>query len=149
MRVRSTLSRGILAKATDRSMSRQRVGRIRRGSVMGMMAILLPVLAILSAFCINAAHMQLTRTELIVATDAAAKAGGRAFSDLQSVDAAKAAAISTAAMNTVDGDPLQLDGSEGSGQIVFGYTTQPDGPEGRYVFEPLPTSVVEKRRHLR
>ena len=62
---------------------------------MGMMAIMLPVLAVLAAFCINAAHMQLTRTELIVATDAAAKAGGRAFSEIQTVEAARTAAIST------------------------------------------------------
>jgi Ca-activated chloride channel homolog len=41
----------------------------RRGSVMGLMAVLLPVLAILAAFCVNMAHVQLNRTELMVATD--------------------------------------------------------------------------------
>ena len=75
---------------------------------MGLMGILLPVMAILAAFCINLAKMQLTRTELIVATDCAAKAGGRAFSELQTVDAAKTAAIATAALNSVNGEPLQL-----------------------------------------
>ena len=80
---------------------------------MGLIGILLPVLAILAAFCINAAQMQLNRTELIVATDCAARAGGRAFSEIQTVDAAKAAAIATAALNTVDGQPLQLRGDDG------------------------------------
>jgi len=80
----------------------------RRGAVLGLMAILLPVLAILAAFCVNLAQMQLTRTELMVATDAAARAGGRAFSELQTVDAAKTTAVNVAAMNMVDGEPLQL-----------------------------------------
>ena len=36
-------------------------------------------------FSINAAHMQLSRTGLMVATDAAARAGGRTLSETQSV----------------------------------------------------------------
>lgn len=107
------------------------------------MAILLPILAVLAAFCINAAQMQLTRTELIVATDAAAKAGGRAFSAIQTVDAAKTAAITTAGLNTVNGQPLRLEGDDAANEIEFGTTTQPDGVEGRYYFQKLSTSLVE------
>lgn len=58
----------------------------RRGAIMGVMALIFPVLVMLAAFAINSAHMQLTRTQLMVATDAAARAGGRAFSETQSVD---------------------------------------------------------------
>ena len=115
----------------------------RRGSVIGMMAVLLPVLAVLAAVCINLAHIQVTRTELMVATDAAARAGGRAFSESQTVAAAKMVAVNTAAMNLVNGQPLQLDSSDGAGEIEFGITTQPNGVSGRYVFEKLPTSAVE------
>ena len=117
--------------------------RSRRGSVMGLMAVLLPVLAILAAFCINCAQMQLTRTELMVATDAAARAGGRAFSEVQTVSAAKTAAVTTAAMNNVDGEPLQLQSDDSANEIEFGSTTQPNGVFGRYYFEKIPTSVVE------
>ncbi len=109
---------------------------------MGLMAVLLPVLAILAAFCINAAQMQLTRTELMVATDAAARAGGRAFSEIQTVSAAKTAAVTTAAMNNVNGEPLQLQSQDSANEIEFGKTTQPDGVSGRYYFEKLPTADV-------
>ena len=110
---------------------------------MGLMAILLPVLALLAAFCINAAQMQLTRTELMIATDASARAGGRALSEVQTVAAAKAAAVATAAMNNVDGDPLLLQQADGSNEIEFGVTFQPDGLLGRYHFQKIPTSKIE------
>ncbi len=127
---------------------RPQFGRTRRGSVMGLMAVVLPVLAILAAFCINAAQMQLNRTELIVATDAAARAGGRAFSEMQTVSAAESAAIATAALNTVNGQPLQLQAGDGAGEIEFGITTQPDGVNGRYHFEKLPTAAVESGQEV-
>ncbi|TWU49383.1 vWA domain-containing protein [Rubripirellula reticaptiva] len=117
-------------------------GRARRGAVMGLLAVLLPVLAILAAFCINTAQMQLTRTELMVATDAAARAGGRAFSETQTVSAAKTAAATTAAMNLVNGEPLQLRTNDSANEIEFGETTQPNGVNGRYVFVKIPTSQV-------
>ncbi len=122
--------------------------RDRRGSVLGLMAVLLPVLAILAAFCINAAQMQLTRTELMVATDAAAKAGGRAFSEEQTVSAAKTAAVVTAALNTVQGQPLLLEPADGANEIQFGKTTQPDGVLGRYYFERISTSSVESGQEI-
>lgn len=114
----------------------------RRGSVLGLMAIILPVLALLAAFCVNLAHMQLTRTELMVATDAAARAGSRAFSEAQTVEAAKAAAFATAAMNNVNNEPLQLETGDGSNDIEFGHSTQPNGRFGRYVFNKVPTASV-------
>lgn len=120
----------------------------RRGSVMAMMAMLLPVLALLAAFCINAAQMQLNRTELIVATDAAARAGGRAFSEDQTVTAAKNAAFITAALNTVDGEPLRLRTNDSANEIEFGATTQPDGVNGRYYFQKIPTAVVESGQEI-
>lgn len=106
------------------------------------MALVLPILVILAAFCINCAQIQLTQTELMVATDAAARAGGRAFSELQTVDAAKTAAVATAAMNDVYGVPLQLQMDDGACEIEFGKTTQPDGVLGRYYFEKISTDAV-------
>ena len=110
---------------------------------MAMMAMILPVLALLAAFCINAAQMQLNRTELTVATDAAARAGGRAFSEEQTVSAAKTAAFVTAALNNVDGQPLQLQTEDSANEIEFGVTIQPDGVNGRYVFQKIPTANVQ------
>lgn len=109
---------------------------------MALMAFLLPILAILAAFAINTAHIQLTRTELSIATDAAARAGGRAFSEYQDVDAAKQAARVTAALNTVDGDPLRVRESDSANEIEFGRTEQYDGTESRYHFIKIPTSQV-------
>jgi len=114
----------------------------RRGSVMAITAVILPVLAILAAFAINAAHMQLTRTELAVATDASARAAGRAFSEIQSVDSAVDAAIATAALNTVNGDPLRLRGGDHDYEIEFGNALQNNGTNSRYVFTKIPTSDV-------
>ncbi|MCO8122777.1 VWA domain-containing protein [Stieleria sp. TO1_6] len=114
----------------------------RRGTVMAMTAIVLPVLAILAAFAINAAHMQLTRTELMIATDAAARAAGRTFSEIQTVDSAIDAAVTTAALNQVYGDPLRLRSGDDDGEIEFGKTTQPDGRNGRYAFTKIPTGDV-------
>lgn len=114
----------------------------RRGSVMGMTAVFLPILAILAAFAINAAHMQLTRTELTIATDAAARAAGRAFSEVQTVDAAVDAAVATAALNTINGDPLRLRTGDNDGEIEFGSTQQQGGFNSRYNFQKIPTSDV-------
>lgn len=120
----------------------------RRASVMGMMAVLLPVLAILAAVCINLAHIQVTRTELMVATDAAARAGGRAFSETQTVSAAKTVAANVAAMNMVNDLPLQINTANGAGEVQFGTTTQPNGVSGRYVFQQIPTATVESGQEV-
>ena len=109
---------------------------------MALMGLLLPIMALLAAFCINTAQMQLTRTELVIATDASAKAAGRTFSELQTVEAAKTAGRVTAALNTVDGDPLQIREMDSANEIEFGASTQPDGPNGRYHFQKIPTSQV-------
>ena len=106
------------------------------------MAVLLPVLAILAAFSINAAQMQLTRTELMVAADAAAKAAGRSFREFQTVDSAKDVAAVTAALNTVQGAPLLLQKADDAGEIEFGKTSQPNGRDGRYLFERVVTDSV-------
>lgn len=114
----------------------------RRGAIMGLMALIFPVLVMLAAFAINSAHMQLTRTQLMVATDAAARAGGRAFSETQSVDSGIQAAAATAAMNLVNGEPLVLKTGDNDGEIVFGVGVQQGGANARYGFQPLSTAAV-------
>lgn len=67
-------------------------GSVRRGGILMVAALILPVLFILSGFVINLAYLQLSRTELLVATDAATRAASRTYSELQDRDAARIAA---------------------------------------------------------
>lgn len=100
----------------------------RRGAMLVLIAICLPIILIFTAFAINIAWMQLTRTELRTATDAAVRAGGRTLSLTQNVDTARAAAIDAAFRNNIAGDPLTLDATD----VVFGNSLPDDS--GKYTF---------------
>lgn len=104
----------------------------RRGAMMVLMVLCLPVILIFSAFAINIAWMQLTRTELRTATDAAARAGSRTLSLTQDPAAARTAAIDAAARNKVAGDGLLLAATD----VEFG-SSDPDA-NGKWVFTPQP-----------
>lgn len=95
------------------------------------MLILLPVMLIFAAFAINLAYVELAKTELVVAADAAARAGGRELMVGGSVAAARAAAIDLAASNTVAHVPLQLSTSD----VSPGISTRPT-QTSRYNFTP-------------
>ena len=112
-------------------------GQNRRGAMMPLIAICLPIILAFSAFAINIAWMQLTRTELRTATDAAARAGSRMLSRTQNPDVARAAAINAASRNTVAGDSLILANNDvkfgmsapnGAGSWLF--TEQPEDTHG-------------------
>ncbi|MEM7312243.1 MAG: VWA domain-containing protein [Planctomycetota bacterium] len=113
----------------------------RKGSILVLMTALLPVLFILAALTINIAYMQLTRTEMMVATDAAARSGGRALSEFQDVDAAITMAAATAAMNNVAGQPLRLKTDDNDDQVEFGDATA-DSEYSRYVFDKKNTQSL-------
>ncbi len=110
----------------------------RRGAVLPLFAVLLPVLLILCAFAINIAYMQLTRTELKIASDAAARAGGRAWSHHQSVSQAQLFARQAAVRNMVSGKQLRLQNSE----IEFGSSVRANNGSGRYTFVTKDTAAV-------
>ena len=114
----------------------------RRGNIVALTALLLPLMLIISAMAINIAYLQLTRTELMVATDAASRAGGRAISNFQNIEDAKTAAQVTAALNTVSGRPLQLDGAEAAMDIEFG-DAEPDYTiSERFQFTRIPQQDI-------
>ena len=92
----------------------------RNGTVVVLVAIMLPVMLIICAIAINLSYIQLTRTELKIATDAAARAGGRAYSEFQDVNKAKDFAQRAAEMNLVGGEPLVLSTNESAREIMFG-----------------------------
>lgn len=113
----------------------------RGGAIVVLAALTLPILFLLAAFCINLAYVQLARTELMVATDAAARAGGRAFSHYQNIDDAKTAAQITAALNTVGGDSLTLSFDTEDNEIEFGSSDRNQEAD-RYDFTKVPESQV-------
>lgn len=109
----------------------------RQGSILVLMVALLPVLFILCAIGINVAQQQLVRTELKIATDSAARAGGSAWSLTNDPTTATQFAIDAAAANQVQGTPLTLT----SNDVQFGNSTR-DGALGRFVFTPNPGNGV-------
>lgn len=94
--------------------------RDRRGAILVLVAFLVPIMAILAAFAIDVAWMQLVNTELRTATDAAARAGAKVLSTEQNTIAARAAAIDAASRNQVAGEPLRLADSD----VQFGRSNQ-------------------------
>jgi Flp pilus assembly protein TadG len=96
-----------------------------------LIAICLPVFIIAAAFAVDVAYMQLARTELRTATDAAARAGAKTLSMSQSQSQARAAAIAAAAKNKVAGVGLKLTND----QIEIGVGAQ-SSSTSRYTFTP-------------
>ncbi len=94
-----------------------------------LIAVTIPLIVIMAAFAIDTAWMQLVRTELRTATDAASRAGAKALSLQQTEAAARAAAIDAASRNRVAGTPLQLLNSE----IEVGQASQ-SSRNSRFVF---------------
>ncbi|MCC7419888.1 MAG: VWA domain-containing protein [Planctomycetaceae bacterium] len=82
--------------------------RRRRGAALVLVAGSLVVLLAMAMFSVDVAYIQLTRTQLRAATDAAAKAGVDKMGQSQSVDEGIQAAIDMAAMNHVAGRPLHI-----------------------------------------
>jgi Ca-activated chloride channel homolog len=82
--------------------------RHRRGAMLVFIAVCLPLLIIMAAFAIDVAWMQLARTELRTATDAAARAGAKELSLKQNESLARSKAKEAAKRNMVAGQPLIL-----------------------------------------
>lgn len=113
----------------------------RKGATFALFAIMLPVLIILCSFAINVAYMQLVSTELKIATDVAAHAGGRAMSIHQNSDTAWDFAVEAGALNSVAGNPLEI--SRDEDHLTFGTSTRDDNGFGRYRFDAVPKAKVD------
>ncbi|MCI0335236.1 MAG: VWA domain-containing protein [Planctomycetes bacterium] len=92
----------------------------RRAAMLVLIAFCLPLCIIMAAFAVDVAWMQLVRTELRTATDAAARAGAKELSLAQNETAARQRAKQAALRNEVAGAPLQLADQD----IVIGSSTQ-------------------------
>ncbi len=104
----------------------------RRGAVIWLVLLLIPVMAVIAFMVINVAYMSLTRTELRIATDAASRAGGRIMVVSGSLDEAKSWARDAAARNKVAGEPLRLANSD----FEFGRSHR-DSLDSRYAFTAI------------
>lgn len=96
-----------------------------------LIAICLPLCIIMAAFAVDVAWMQLVRTELRTATDAASRAGAKELSLSQNEASARASAKVAALRNEVAGEPLVLTDD----QIEVGRSTQAN-LSSRYQFTP-------------
>ncbi len=101
----------------------------RRGAVIPMLAILLPVVIILAAFAINIAYLELNRTEMFIASDAVSRATGREFMLTNDTTVARAKGRDAASRNSIGGKPLKLSNSD----FVFGQSARA-GMANRYSF---------------
>ena len=84
------------------------IRRSRRGAMLVLVALLLIVLIVTVVFSVDVAYMQLTRTQLRSASDAAARAAAECLSRTQDVAQAREAAKTIASRNLVANEPLIL-----------------------------------------
>lgn len=103
--------------------------RRRRGAILVLVAVILPVFLMMAAFAVDVAWMQLVRTELRTATDAAARAGAKVLSEEQSTAIARSAAIDAASRNSVAGRSMRV----AAGDVAFGRSVQ-SSPTSRFTF---------------
>lgn len=103
----------------------------RQGAVLPLIAIMLPVLLVLSGIAINIAYMQLTATELQISTDVAAKAAGGTYTRTLDKGLALNAAIAAGKLNRVAGADQEFADSD----LVVGSSVYDPSTES-YVFMP-------------
>lgn len=108
----------------------------RRGAILVLIAVILPVFALMAAYAVDVAWMQLVRTELRTATDSAARAGAKTLSLSQDQDTARAAAQDAASRNFVGGAGLLVAAAD----VQFGASEQ-DSPTDPFVFEAGETPI--------
>ena len=129
----------------------------RRGAIVPMFALLLPLLIIFCAFAVNLAYMQVVNTELKIATDAGAHAGGRAMSVAQddttlttpekrdlAIEMGTNLAQQIVEANPIIGRQVSV-GGQGSGadiEVGFGRSLRSNNGQGRYEYTVLNTADV-------
>lgn len=101
----------------------------RRGAVVPMLAIMLPVVVILAAMAINIAYLELNRTEMYIASDAVSRATGREFILSNDRASAKIKGRDAGSRNSIGGKPLRLADSD----FVFGQAAR-SASGSRYLF---------------
>jgi len=105
----------------------------RRGAILPLVAIIMPVMLILLGISVDLAYIQNTRMELRAATDAAARAAATRLSQTDDITLARERAKLVASRNFVAGKNLVLEDSD----ITFG-RSEPNAA-GRWIFNEAGT----------
>jgi hypothetical protein len=100
----------------------------RRGSIIILMLLLLPILVLFAGFAVDIAYVERCRTELRSATDLAAKSAAFDLCKNSNLKSARDKAREIAAANLVGGKPLTL----ASTDVEFGKATRQS--DGSYLF---------------
>jgi Ca-activated chloride channel homolog len=103
----------------------------RRGAVLLLMAVLLPVLLIICGFAVNLAYMELCRTEMQIASDAGSRAACRTYARTGDENEAYTAARSVIEANKIMGKTITIQKSD----LIFG-TSLRSTSTSRYTFTP-------------
>jgi Flp pilus assembly protein TadG len=105
----------------------------RRGAVIPLLAFAIVAFIAMVGFAVDVSYMQLVRSELRAATDAAAKAGAADLRLSQNANSARAAAIRVAGLNKVAGQSFVISTSD----IELGQSTLQ--VDGSWAFTPNAT----------
>lgn len=119
-----SFSRDVGQRPTDIRMSHK-----RQGAATILVLTMMMVFVMVAAITVDYAYMQLVRSELRVATDAAAKAGAEALARTEDSEVAIDRAVLVGSMNRVAGQNLILAEED----ILLGRVTQ--GNNGRWQFQ--------------
>ncbi len=106
-----------------------RKSKSRQGGIIPLMVVILPVLLILIAFTVNLCYMELVRTEMQIATDAACKAAARSLVTTGSQEQAILEAQNAMSLNAIGGTHLSVDASD----FEFGFSNR-ENSNSRYGF---------------
>lgn len=110
----------------------------RRGAAAILIIVMISALVIMAAISIDFSYMQLVRTELRTATDAAAKAGAEALGRTQNIDTAKQEAIRYAAANKVGGRPFRI----GVNDLEIGRVIRNDAGRWNFTLNGSPPNAM-------
>ncbi|MCA9158561.1 MAG: VWA domain-containing protein [Planctomycetales bacterium] len=113
----------------------------RQGTIIVLSAFMLAMLSIIAALCMNSAYVALAKTEMRLATDAAAKAASITYGITGSMDAARLRGRQICQRHSVAGAPLQIRNID----VTFGSATPKEN--GRYEFTPDGTPTNSTQVH--
>ncbi|MGV3485923.1 MAG: vWA domain-containing protein [Planctomycetaceae bacterium] len=111
----------------------------RRGAIIVMVALLLPAFLLIVGFSIDLAHIQLSRTEMRLAVDAAARAAAEELARTESTVLARERAKAVAAMNPVANNTLSISDSD----VTFGRSTQKGNGDWQFKANATPVNSVQ------
>ncbi len=123
-----------------RRRSRARVARSnhRRGTIVALAAIVMTVLVILGAVAINLTQLSTARTEIRLASDAAAKAGAVVLGQTQDTAQARAAALNIASQHEVASMSMNISEID----VQFGNSTRNENGDYNFNINQSPLNSV-------